>query len=156
MISFQHDYKLHCFSIDSKSWNCQKDFQNDDLMTLHRFDWILEVLNCLNISCRDIDDSKNKTNYERKSNFFFDQRVVRSFISLKDSVMLKNWAKKLNLILNSLIFNNEARMKLLFLLYFYRHFNSTRLKDLSCTNLIIHRVQIKSKTKLYVCKFQNR
>jgi hypothetical protein len=49
--------------------------------------------------------------------------------------------------LEPMIFTTEDRVQVLQLLYKYRHLNGGDLTNLSCTDLITHRVRIKPRTK---------
>ena len=63
---------------------------------------------------------------------------------------LKEWATSIGLeeALGPLILTTDDRLKVLWLLYQYRHLNKMDLRDLPCTNLITHRVKIAPGTKL--------
>lgn len=60
---------------------------------------------------------------------------------------LEQWAKSVEIKLGPLIPNVASRLKVLQLLYTYRHLNGNDLTDLPCTDLIVHRVCFKKETK---------
>ena len=92
----------------------------------------------------------------RSENAFLFRKIVKttsnSYFHEND---LKVWANQIDLILESLISSMRAKIKILKLLWQYRHLNSENFSDLSLTNLIIHRVQFQSKTKSS-SKFQRK
>ena len=51
---------------------------------------------------------------------------------------------------------DENKHRVLILLYQYKHLNSVDLTDLSCTDIILHNVELISETKSYAVKFQKR
>ena len=63
------------------------------------------------------------------------------------TTILEEWASTVGLVLGPLISTEADRHKVLCLFYHYRHLNGTDLTDLPCTDLITHRVRIKSGTK---------
>lgn len=64
-----------------------------------------------------------------------------------NSNILSKWVKSARLKLGSLISFKEVKHKVLCLLYHYRHFDEKNSKNLSCMNLIAHRVCIVKETK---------
>ena len=71
-------------------------------------------------------------------------------------IVLESWASEVGLILGPLIPTEGDRLKVLTLLYHYRHLNGTDLTDLPCTDLITHRVRISAGTKPASNMFQKR
>ena len=90
--------------------------------------------------CNNRDASKASNSYSNRS-------MLRSFILNLVSAVLEKWVISIELTLESLISIETIKHKMFSLLYHYRHFNDTDLKNLSCIDLITHRVRIKSKTK---------
>ena len=72
--------------------------------------------------------------------------------------VLEEWARRLGLekVLGPLIPTEADRMRVLRLLYQYRHLNGEDLSNLPCTDLITHRVRIKAGTKPFAARFQKR
>ena len=90
---------------------------------------------------------------------FPNRRVVRTVINRHPAVeVLEAWALRLGLekVFGPLIPTAADRVKVLQLLYQYRHLNREDLTDLPCTDLITHRVRIKQGTKPASAKFQKR
>ena len=56
--------------------------------------------------------------------------------------LLETWSSDVGLKLGPLLPTEAARHKVLSLFYHYRHLNCTGLEDLSCTDLITHRVRV--------------
>lgn len=69
---------------------------------------------------------------------------------------LEQWAKSVEIKLGPLIPNVASRLKVLQLLYTYRHLNGNDLTDLPCTDLIVHRVCLKKGTKPASVRSQKR
>ena len=87
-------------------------------------------------------------NSSRQINSFSVRLINRSFIDSSISKnVLEKWAVSVELVLNFLIFIEANRHKMLCLFYHYRHFNDTDLTNLSCIDLLIHRIRIKPDIK---------
>ena len=87
-------------------------------------------------------------NSNRQINPFPVRLISRSFINSNISKnVLKEWTAFVELVLGSLIFIETNRHKMLCLFYHYRHFNDIDLTNLSCIDLLIHKIRIKSDTK---------
>ena len=85
--------------------------------------------------------------YRSECAFSF-RRIVRNALnSYSHAEDLKTWANQINLKLRSLISFMKARIEILKLLWQYRHLNNEDFSDLFSTDLIIHRVQLQSRTK---------
>lgn len=69
---------------------------------------------------------------------------------------LEQWAKSVEIKLGPLIPNVASRLKVLQLLYTYRHLNENDLTDLPCTDLIVHRVCLKKGIKPASVRSQKR
>jgi hypothetical protein len=68
---------------------------------------------------------------------------------------LEDWAQEVEVEIGPLI-PSEARTKVLALLYYYRHLNSTNLRDHPMTDLVQHRIRLKPGTKPYAARSQKR
>lgn len=87
------------------------------------------------------------------------RRVVRRIPQESpSSEFLEEWAAtmKLEPVLGPLIPTHQDRIRVLELLYQYRHLNREDLRDLPCTDLITHRVRIAPGTKPASAKSQKR
>ena len=87
------------------------------------------------------------------------RRVVRrSLLQHPSLAELEEWASKLGLepVLGPLITTAAQRLRVLQLLWQYKHLNREDLRDLPCTDLITHRVRIAPGTKPASSKFQKR
>lgn len=87
------------------------------------------------------------------------RRVVRTIPQHHPSMdALEAWALRLGLgsVFGPLIPTEADRLRVLRLLYQYRHLNREDLTDLPCTDLITHRVRIKPDTKPASAKSQKR
>jgi hypothetical protein len=92
--------------------------------------------------------SRVRVDPHRRINPYPARRIQRSKIDTNVSTAtLKAWAIDVGLELGPLIPTEEDRHKVLCLLYHYRHLNGTDLTNLSCTDLIVHRVRIAPGTK---------
>ena len=89
---------------------------------------------------------------------FPSRRILRRSSLQHPSEELEEWASRLGLepVLGPLITTSEQRLRVLNLLYQYRHLNREDLRDLPCTDLITHRVRIAPGTKPASAKFQKR
>ena len=84
----------------------------------------------------------------RKTNPYPSRPILRPSIQARvPFATLESWADSVGLVLGPLVPGEEARHKVLSLLYHYRHLNGTTLKNLPCTDIITHRVRIKPNTK---------
>lgn len=77
-------------------------------------------------------------------------------ISLRDIQLLENFAKNIDLIVESVVFTQRDKHRLLDLLYHYKHLNCTDLESFSKIDLIQHQVQLKSEAILYAVRTQKR
>lgn len=87
------------------------------------------------------------------------RRVIRGSLPQHPSSQeLEDWASQLGLepVLGPLITTAEQRLRVLRLLYQYKHLNREDLRDLPCTDLITHRVRIAPGTKPASAKYQKR
>ena len=87
------------------------------------------------------------------------RRIVRPpQQNFPQSEFLEAWAAQLGLepVLGPLIVTADQRLRVLRLLYQYRHLNREDLRDLPCTDLVTHRVRIAPGTKPASSKFQKR
>ena len=87
------------------------------------------------------------------------RRILRSLPQDQPSPeFLEEWASSLKLepVLGPLIPTYHDRIRVLQLLYQYRHLNREDLRDLPCTDLITHRVRIAPGTKPASAKSQKR
>ena len=101
--------------------------------------------------------SRIQVNSHKRTNSYSDRPIWRLKINMNISMTkLKTWAIKVELELSSLISTEENIHKVLCLLYHYHHLNDTDLINLFCINLIVHWVQIASKTKLINNLIQKR
>lgn len=91
----------------------------------------------------------------RTLHHFPSRRVVRPLPEYYD-VNLEAWAVDAGLkkALGPLIPSLEDRLRVLQLLYQYRHLNGEDLTNLPCTNIITHRVRITEGTKPYAARGQ--
>ncbi len=79
---------------------------------------------------------------------FPSRRIYRPSINSSISdIVLETWRESVGLSLGPMIPTEEHRRKVLLLLFHYRHLNGKDLTDLPCTDLIVHRVQLKEGTK---------
>ena len=86
------------------------------------------------------------------------RRVLRRTIPKIPQRDLEAWVSQLGLgfVLGPLVITPEQRLRVLSLLYQYRHLNREDLRDLPCTDLITHRVRIAPGTKPVSAKTQKR
>lgn len=104
---------------------------------------VSDILSFVNISLRI------RVNSHRRINSYSDRQIQRSKIDMNISMTkLKTWAIEVELEMSFLISTEENIYKVLCLLYHYHHLNDTDLINLFCIDLIVHRVQITSETKL--------
>ncbi len=91
-------------------------------------------------------------------NAFPARRVIRGNLPQHPPQDLEAWVSQLGLepVLGSLITTAEQRLRVLNLLYQYRHLNREDLRDLPCTDLITHRVRIAPGTKPASARSQKR
>lgn len=88
---------------------------------------------------------------------FPDRRVVRNVPKHYPPLPeLEQWATSVGLVLGPLIPTAADRLRVLQLLWQYRHLNREDLTDLPCTDLITHRVRIAPGTKPASAKSQKR
>ena len=116
--------------------------------SIDRSNYSIFAFNVSDISSYSVTLNRFRMNSNRQINSFSTRLVNRSFINNSISTkMLKDWTAFVELILNSLIFNEANKHKMLCLFHRYRHLNDIDLTNLSCTNLFIHKVRIKFDTK---------
>lgn len=96
--------------------------------------------------------------YDKPRKPFPDRRVFRRQMEDVEDRVLEGWAESLGLepVLRPLITTRENRIRVLRLLYTYRHLNGEDLKNLPCTDLMTHRVLIAPGTKPAFAKSQKR
>ncbi len=86
------------------------------------------------------------------------RRVIRKSLPRHPPQDLEAWVSLLELepVLGPLITTAEQRLRVLNLLYQYKHLNRENLRDLPCTDLITHRVRIAPGTRPASAKSQKR
>ena len=96
--------------------------------------------------------------YTKPKKPFPDRRIHRRPLEDVSEQTLEDWAAlmKLEPALGPLIETREQRMRVLRLLYTYRHLNREDLRDLPCTDLMTHRVRIAQGTKPASARSQKR
>ena len=97
--------------------------------------------------------------YQESRKPFPDRRILRPTIKqFPPSGELEEWARRLGLekVLGPLILIPVDRLRVLQLLYQYKHLNGEDLINLPCTDLITHRVRITLGTKPFAAKSQKR
>lgn len=93
-------------------------------------------------------DQESRKDKSEKLNSFSNRMMKRLSINTHVAFnVLKKWVEIAKLKLDSLISLKETKHKVLCLLYYYKHLDEKDLKNLLCTNLIIHRVWIVKETK---------
>lgn len=114
-------------------------------LSVSRPEWFNNAFTAFGTLVYDRESRRDKSG---KLNPFPNRMMKRSSIDIHvDSGILKDWADIAELKLGPLISSEEARHKVLCLLYHYRHLDGKDLKDLPCTDLITHRVRIAEGTK---------
>ena len=143
--------------VDSKFFKISINDEIFNLQIVNKFELSFNVFNVSKFSNYSNIASRMRVNFDKKINSYFSKSIKRFFINhIVSKNVLKNWIVNVDLILNFLISNVATRRKMLCLLHHYRHLNDIDLKNFSITNLIIHRVRIKSNIKLISCKNQKR
>ncbi len=120
-------------------------------VVIARSEWFVKAFNVSDTSHRferASDEIERIRVSSRRVNSYFDRKILRSFIrSNVSDIVFKEWVESIKLKLSSLISFKKARHKMLCFLYYYRHLNDIDLTNLSSTNLITHRVILKSEIK---------
>ena len=132
--------------INSKSRITSLTFikKQDVVRSIDRSNYSIFAFNVFDIFNYFVILNKFRINSNKQINSFSIRFVNRSFINNNISIkMLKDWIAFVELILNSFIFNETNKHKMLCLFYRYRHFNDIDLTNLSCIDLFIHKVRIK-------------